>query len=113
MNGDTKSENAENRDEKTYDWHPLPQLIGNAITNGVESTAVCGKWAVETEDGEVVVYRVIEESADDGDLPRDATIRQVWDAYIALEEHVRIEEPAAGWDSETEPVRESIWDGYR
>lgn len=112
MNGNTATEGEENREESN-DWHPLPQLIGNAMVGNVETIMACGKWAVETEDGDVIVYLVVEESPDDADLPPDCEIRQLWDAYVALEEHVRIEEPAFGWDSETEPVRKSIWDGYR
>lgn len=109
----SKSQNGENGEERTHDWHPLPQLIGNAVTGEIEEIANCGNWAVEVEDGEVLIYTVIDQAEEKDELPEAAKIRRLWDHYLALELHAKLPEPEFGWESETESIEESIWGGYR
>jgi hypothetical protein len=74
------------REKTTYTWHPLPPVIGDAITR---DGARCGGFRTEMNDeGTVVIYYDEERIGE-------------------------IHEPAEGWEEGMSEITADIWDGWR
>ncbi len=112
----TKDDNSEMAEgEERNDWHGLPAMIGDAITDHDEG--VVRGWADylvrKDENGDIRIYRVVsraesrDELEDEGDF-----VTEIWEHIEAGVEIGSIQAPDGGWGTEVEPIAESIFGGF-
>lgn len=103
------------QDEDTNGWHPLPTLIGNAITKDPDSLLRCGGYAVDRDaDGDIFIYRMVDDAPDRASL--DELGDRVWegDGFVrAYELDGSIQAPDGGWEEEISWVSARNFEGYR
>ena len=108
--------NSNDAEEQTNDWHPLPMLIGGAITKEDTEYQACGNYLVIREDDDTIrVYREIAMAESVEELETEGD--RMWefpDDYVTGNEFLfELTPPEGGWDSETSSVSADIFGGYR
>jgi hypothetical protein len=104
----------DNDEERTNDWHPLPAMIGELITDDSKQNIACGSWHItRNKHGTLHFYRELEHAETREALPYEGDLVWDWgDHWATYQEVGAMAAPEEGWESETETVSASRFAGW-
>lgn len=104
--------------EPRHPWHPLPGILGEAITGQDGESYFFGGYLIRRlDDGVITIYRMVDRAPTRADLSTESDyVAPIDDDVVAGEQCGSIAPPTDGWETETETLRESgpnsTWPGY-
>ena len=100
-------------EEKEYEWHPLPMMIGQSINDDHDICHSGGYAVTRTDNDTIKIYEIVDMASSANELDHDGDrVEDMHDYVIACVERGSISPPPDGWASETEMLPESIFAGY-